>query len=301
MLLNKLNKQGLISPPKWLIANSQYLTVMGSDAYGVSSGSSDVDIYGFCVPPRYMVFPHLAGEVLGFGRQAQRFEQWQEHHVLANEKMYDFSIYGIVKYFDLCMENNPNMIDSLFTPRRCVIHSTQIGEHVRQHRRLFLHKGAWHKFKGYAYAQMSKIANKVNASNPKRAESIEQFGYDVKFAYHVVRLLNQVEQIMVEGDLDLERNREQLKAIRRGEWSIEQLHEYFTTKEKALEETYAASKLPHGPDEERIKAILLECLELHYGNLDTAIARNPSFDRLLDDLRALLDRYQMATCGGAAN
>lgn len=291
MLLHKLNKQGIISPPKFLIANTQYLTVMGSDAYGVSSGSSDVDVYGFCIPPRYMIFPHLAGEIVGFGQQQKRFEQWQEHHVPANDKTYDFAIFSIVKYFDLCMANNPNMIDSLFTPRRCVIHSTQIAEHVRAHRREFLHKGAWHKYKGYAYASMSKIANKVNAKNPKRAQTIEQFGYDTKYAYHVVRLLCQVEQIMVEGDLDLERNREQLKAIRRGEWSIEQLHDYFTTKETALEQTYAASKLPHGPDQERIKAILLECLEMHYGNLDSVIARNPSLDRLLDDMRALLARY----------
>jgi predicted nucleotidyltransferase len=270
---------------------------MGSDAYGVSSDSSDIDIYGFCVPQKHMLFPHLNVEVSGFGRQIQRFEVWQQHHVQANEKMYDFSIYGIVKYFQLLMDNNPNMIDSLFTPRRCVLHSTQIGEHVREHRRDFLHKGAWHRYKGYAYAQMSKISNKVNATNPKRAADIERFGYDVKFAYHVVRLLCQVEQIMVEGDLDLERNREQLKAIRRGEWSIEQLQDYFTAKEKALEETYATSKLPHGPDEEHLKAILLECLEMQYGNLDDAVARNPSIDRLLDDLRTLVDRY--SSCGEA--
>ena len=291
MLLQKLHKQGLISPPKWLISNCAYITIMGSDAYGVSSGSSDVDVYGFCVPPKYLTFPHLAGEVPGFGRQHQRFEQWQEHHVEYNDIEYDFAIYSIVKYFDLCLGNNPNMIDSLFTPRRCVLHSTQIGEHVRAHRRDFLHKGAWHKFKGYAYAQMSKIGNKVNASNPKRADSIAAHGYDVKFAYHVVRLLNEVEQIMVEGDLDLERNREQLKSIRRGEWTIEQLHEYFTAKEASLEATYVASTLPHSADEAKIKTILLECLETHYGNLDDAIARNPSLDRLLDDLRVLVARY----------
>ena len=140
-----------------------YLTIMGSNAYGVSSDTSDMDLYGFCIPPKTLVFPHLAGEIPGFGRQIQRFEQWQEHHVKdqdGKDTTYDFSVYSIVKFFQLCMENNPNMIDSLFTPRRCVLVSTQVGELVRTNAKYFLHKGAWHKFKGYAYAQVSKMRNK---------------------------------------------------------------------------------------------------------------------------------------------
>jgi len=294
MLLNDLEKMGLIHPPKWLANNTAMLVIMGSQAYGVSNDLSDQDIYGFCVPPKELVFPHLAGEIPGFGRQIQRFEVWQEHHVqdFAKEVERDFSVYGIVKYFQLCMENNPNMIDSLFVPQNCVIHSTQIGVMVRENRRMFLHKGSWHKFKGYAYAQMNKIGQKANASNPKRQEAIEKFGYDVKFAYHVVRLMNEVEQILVEGDLDLQRNREQLKSIRRGEWTLDQLKEYFTNKEHALETAYANSKLPHGPDEERVKELLLNCLEHHYGSLSAAVRRVPSMDAMLLDIQALVDRYR---------
>jgi len=205
---------------------------------------------------------------------------------------YDFAVYGIVKYFQLCMENNPNMIDSLFVPQTCVIHSTQIGVLMRERRKMFLHKGSWHKFKGYAYAQMNKIGQKANASNPKRQEAIEKFGYDVKFAYHVVRLMNEVEQILVEGDLDLQRNREQLKSIRRGEWTLEQLKEYFTNKEHALETAYANSKLPHGPDEDKIKDLLLECLSIHYGDLSTAVRREVPVDKLVAEMQAVLDKYR---------
>jgi hypothetical protein len=138
---------------------------------------------------------------------------------------------------------------------------------------------------------MHKIRNKVNASNEKRAETIAKHGYDLKFAYHTIRLLNEVEQILVEGDLDLQRNREQLKEIRRGEWSLEQVEGYFESKEKLLEATYAASKLPHAPDEAVIKKILLECMELHYGDLGTAIKRDVNIEGLVRDLQTLLDRY----------
>ena len=135
---------------------------MGSVAYGVSSDTSDMDVYGFAVPPKHIVFPHLAGEILGFGRQHKRFEVFQAHHIKdeSSRKQYDLSIYSIVKFFSLCMDNNPNMIDSLFVPRRCVLHSTQIGEHVREHRKEFLHKGAWWKFKSYSFSQIHKLKTK---------------------------------------------------------------------------------------------------------------------------------------------
>jgi len=183
------------------------------------------------------------------------------------------------------------MIDSLFTPRRCIMHTTQVGEIVRGNRKLFLHKGAWHKFRGYAYSQMHKIKGKVNSANPDRAAAIDKFGYDVKFAYHIVRLLDEIEQIMVEHDLDLERNREQLKAIRRGEWTLDQIERHFEGKERALENTYASSSLRHSPDESAIKAILMNCLEMHFGSISDAVHREPSVERLIRDIQDVLARH----------
>jgi predicted nucleotidyltransferase len=254
----------------------QYEVLMGSEAYGVSSGDSDRDIYGFCIPPKHVVFPHLAGEILGFGRQKKRFEQYQQHHVYDPDALggrgveYDFSIYNIVKYFQLCMDNNPNMLDSLFVPERCVLYSTKIGDMVRTERRIFLHKGSWFKLKGYSFGQMRKMKNKTPEPGSKRYEDIQKHGFDQKYAYHIVRLLNEAEQILIEHDLEIDRNREQLKAIRNGEWTQEQVVEYFHRKEAELETAYTTSSLRHSPDEDQIKALLLSCLEEYYGSLDVA-------------------------------
>lgn len=269
--IQQLTKKKLINPPKFLRTAVQLEVVMGSVAYGVSNDNSDMDIYGFCIPDRSMVFPHTVGNIQGFGKQVQGFEQYQEHHVKDGLQEYDFAIYGIVKYFQLCMDNNPNMIDSLFVPRRCIVYSTQVGEMVRASRRLFLHKGAWHKFKGYAYSQLHKCRNSVPQVGTKRHEDWLKHGYSTKFAYHVVRLIDEVEQILTEHDINLTRNREQLKAIRRGEWSLDQLTKYFEDKEKSLEEMYLSSDLQHKPNESAIKELLLTCLEHHYGSLDGCI------------------------------
>jgi len=71
--------------------------------------------------------------------------------------VYDMTIYSIVKYSRLLMENNPNIIDSLYVPDSCVLYSTPIADRLRENRKMFLHKGCWATFKGYAYGQMHKI------------------------------------------------------------------------------------------------------------------------------------------------
>ncbi len=115
---------------------------------------------------------------------------------------------------------------------------------------------------------------------------------NTKFGYHLIRLLNEVEQIMVEGDLDLMRNREQLKDIRNGLWTEEQLEDYFARKEIALEEVYNRSSLPWGPDEGSIKELLLNVLEEHYGSLDRCIVREDEAVTALREAIAWADRYR---------
>jgi len=290
-LVQRLAKRGLISPPDYVVKQTQYEVMMGSIAYGVSGDESDIDIYGFCIPDKNVVFPHLGGEILGFGRQKKRFEQYQQHHIddPSNKKEYDITIYNIVKYFDLCLNNNPNMIDSLFVPQRCILHSTQVGNLVREHRKMFLHKGSWHKYKGYAFSQLHKM--RIKNPEGKRKEMIEKYGYDLKFAYHIVRLLNQVEQILIEHDLDLERNREQLKSIRRGEWPLEQIEKYFEDKERSLEDVYIKSDLKHSPDEPSVKELLFNCLEMHFGSLDKAVVKEDRFDILINDIKEVLNKH----------
>jgi predicted nucleotidyltransferase len=294
--LQRLTERGLIRPPRWLPGNVQYETIMGSVAYGVSSDASDLDVYGWAIPPKEDIFPHLRGEIPGFGRPGKRFEQFQEHHVrdpdalAGHGRNHDLAIFGIVKFFQLAMENNPNIVDALFTPSTCVLYSTRVGNLVRENRRLFLHKGAWPKFKGYAYSQLHKLS--IKQPKGKRAELVERQGFDTKFGYHIVRLLSEVEQILVEGDIDLQRDNEQLKAIRRGEWTEGRLRRWFAEKESDLERAYAASTLRPAPDEGRIKALLMACLEEHYGSLESCVVEPDRAAVALRNIQAELERVK---------
>lgn len=296
------------------VSQTHYETIMGSEAYGVSNNNSDVDIYGFTIPPKeYLFYPQDA--VIGFkDKNLENFEQFQQHHVVSGDREYDLNIFNISKYFQLCMENNPNMVDSLYTPERCIKHISKIGELVRSERKIFLHKGSFHKFRGYAHAQLHKAAEKnynkiaeiLNkhdiltpptyeelkseflygvpiddilelrklyesaSKNPslKRLQSTMKYGWDVKFGYHVIRLSDEAEQILIHGSIDLERNKEMMKAVRAGEMSLEDVRRWFQEKEIQLEKLYHESTaVPYQPDVKKIKALLLNCIEEFYGSL----------------------------------
>ena len=181
------------------------------------------------------------------------------------------------------------MIDSLFTPEWCVQHCTQVGNLLRENRKKFLHQGICDKFKGYAYSQARKMEGKEPVEGTKRHALVQKHGYDTKFAYHVVRLLNEAEQILLEGDLDIQRNREQLKSIRRGEWTLRQIMDYFEQKRVDLEGVRAKSSLPPAPDMPAIRALLLQCLEAHYGSLDKCITVPGKAEGLLRAIREMIE------------
>jgi hypothetical protein len=77
-----------------------------------------------------------------------------------NQREYDLTIVNIVKYFRLCMDNNPNTIDTLFVPQECITQINHIGQMIRENRKLFLHKGSYYKFSGYAISSLHKMNNK---------------------------------------------------------------------------------------------------------------------------------------------
>lgn len=269
-IITKLKKQGLLEGAPVPVLDPELEVIMGSIAYGVSGSSSDMDVYVVCTPPKEEVFPHLTGKVQGFYPTPKPFTSWQRHHMVASDQReYDVAAYSIVEYFRLAADNNPNIIDSLFVPQRCVSFQSDIGKTLREQRKLFLTKGSYPKLRGYAIQQIKNIDQKKPVG--KRTELVERFGWDVKFGYHTVRLIDECRQILMKGDLDLEENNEELKAIRRGEWSYEKFKVETERRMAALDELFLKSTLRQEPEWDRLNNLLLVCLEIKFGSLGQAM------------------------------
>ena len=67
-----------------------------------------------------------------------------------------------------------------------------------------------------------------------------------------------------------------------------QSRKFITTKEKLLEELHLKSNLPAKPDANKIKEILLQCLEHSYGNLSDCIIVPDRTENLLKQIKQLI-------------
>jgi hypothetical protein len=98
--------------------------------------------------------------------------------------------------------------------------------------------------------------------NPERAELEAQFGYDTKHAQHLVRMLRMGIEILRDGEVRVRRpDAEDLRAIRGGAWSYDELVERAERLGEEVQEAARDSKLPAAPDEARLDVLCREIVE----------------------------------------
>lgn len=112
--------------------------VAGSQAYGMATPESDVDIRGVFVPTMdYM---------LGFMKRVEQIERKPET-----------VIYALQKYMHLACNANPNILELLFMPDDCVLEEHPLFRLLKDNRKLFLSKKVRWSYTGYASAQIHRI------------------------------------------------------------------------------------------------------------------------------------------------
>jgi hypothetical protein len=128
----------------------------------------------------------------------------------------------------------------------------------------------------------------------KRFESQKIHNTDVKFLYHVFRLVDQAEFILNHFDLDLQEKSRvaKMKAIRSGQFTYEQVAQEFSEAEKRLLDLYNESSLPKAPDIQSIRNLLLITLEDHYGSLAKFVHQNNINDLIVKEIMGIINKYQ---------
>jgi predicted nucleotidyltransferase len=249
--------------PPYLKRGTQFLARTGSFSYGTATATSDIDLAGFCIPPLRISFPHLDGKIHGFDKDIQSFDQYMKHAsqgIDAFDTEIDMTVYSLVRFFSLLIDNNPNVLDVLFVPDDCIMYQSKIAEMVRANRCLFLSKGSYYRFRGFCQSQIAKM-KKIGDVGEKRRSLIDKYGYDVKFAAHAVRILLQAEQILSTGDLNLRRDYLLISSILQGTFTAAEIEEHVQQKQKEVDELFISSSLPDYPDRAKIKDLLVWCLE----------------------------------------
>jgi predicted nucleotidyltransferase len=93
--------------------------------------------------------------------------------------------------------------------------------------------------------------------NPARAELEKKFGYDTKYAVHLVRLIRMAREILEFGKVLVKRpDAEELRYIRNGGWTYEQVCDFADKENLSLNLLSKNSKLPNEPDFDKIEGIV---------------------------------------------
>jgi signal recognition particle GTPase len=125
-----------------------------------------------------------------------------------------------------------------------------------------------------------------------RFESRKIRQQDSKFLYHIIRLFDEAEQILLTGDFNMQRAKEVMKAVRRGDWTAKEVRDWAMEKEKSLEVAYVKCDLPDRPDEAKLRSLLKECLECHYGNLKDCVEEPEWANQALLEIDQLLGKVR---------
>ncbi len=227
-------------------------TLSGSKLYGTNNENSDDDYVGIFIPDKKYVY--------GISRCDQ---------VILNEKEVedplDYTCYSLIKYIKLAIDNNPNILSVLYTPPDRIIQLTEYGQYLIQNRGLFLSKKSYHTYRGYTAAQKKKILTKEGIG--VRAPLIAKYGYDVKFAMHLIRLLYECIDIFKYGEIIYpSENVKELIAIRSGEYSMDDVFAKSIELEEEIESLYNTSELKWCADKEEIEWLQMYLLEWFWKN-----------------------------------
>lgn len=281
---------------QWLYENLLYEVIMGSHAYGTQKKDSDFDIVCIVMNKHEHLFPQSYGYVLGFD-QLPNFESKdvkgkQNRIILPNCKESEGEWNSLTRFFYLsAIKGSPNLIETLFARRHLVKYGHNVAWMLRDNRRLFLSMRTFHAFKGYAFSQFHRMKNerkRGKAETEERQYYLDNYGYDVKKGYHTLRLFDLVEQMLTEDDLDLMRNKEECKAMRRGEWGTwEDYEKYVVNKIDKLDRMSENGYLSNRPRLEELHNLLKKCIEEWYGS-ETEMKRHQTE---YASVKMLLDRF----------
>jgi predicted nucleotidyltransferase len=127
--------------------------IVGSQAYGTYTSESDVDKAGVMIP----------GKDYFFG--LKHFNQFQDY---PGE---DKTIYNFKKVIGQIIENNPNYLDLLFIPDRCILKMTPYWERAIANANFFVSRNCKYTFSGYAISQLNRIkTHREYLKNPPKGK-----------------------------------------------------------------------------------------------------------------------------------
>jgi predicted nucleotidyltransferase len=198
------------------VATTVLRGVVGSTAHGVATGDDDRDEMGVCLPGAEWVLS-LDAPRHYVHRDAAEGERSKPGDL-------DLTIYTLRRYIYLLTHKaNPTCQVLLWLPEDLLTVVTSVGHRLRRLRHLAVTSRLGMSFLGYMRDQRERLTGERGQKRVKRPELVERYGFDSKYAGHVIRLGLQGVEMARHGRLTLpmpSQEREEVMAVRRGELKL---------------------------------------------------------------------------------
>lgn len=257
----------------------------GSKAHGAKIGDTDdTDHFGvFVEPPICSLgidnYPHFVyttgGKIGGNGPQD-----------------IDVTLFSLRKFAGLAVKGNPSALHFLFAPD-ATYDKFGIWEHmILNNTEAFLSKGHVKAFLGFANDQMARLLGSKGQKNVHRKEIEDKFGFDTKYAMHVIRLYGEAIELMETGKITLPRpNKDELIQIRLGAFGLSTLNTWGQDLESAAIRAALESYLPEHVDREKVSRLIAQA-QVHFFDVQRQAMINVALDKTTLAIRGLHEDYK---------
>jgi hypothetical protein len=162
----------------------------------------------------------------------------------------DLIVYSLRKWMRLALTGNPTILLPLFVPDAEIVRITELGHELRANAERIVSWRAGLRFAGYLRTQRKRMLEGDLRVN--RPELIAKYGFDTKYAMHMVRLGVQGVELLETGRMTLpiaEPWATWLRDLRRGKHTQDEAVAAAAELEDRLDRlTRGASPLPEQPD-----------------------------------------------------
>lgn len=230
----------------------------GSNLHGLNvPGTDDSDEVGICIED--------IDAAVGFSEFEQYIyrsaaEREGKHDAPSQAGDLDLTIYGLRKFLRLAMQGNPQMIQCLFVPRPLCLSIDARGEQLQQMAPLIISRQAGRRYLGYLEAQRQRLLGERGQKKTNRPELEAKYGFDTKYAMHILRLGFQGVELMTTGKLTLpmaEKDRAFVYATRKGEVPLQEALTKAGELERQIKDLLDDAPIPAEPARDEIETWML--------------------------------------------
>jgi len=235
--------------------------LVGSTVHGlnVNDGIEDRDEMGICVEPLDAAMALWSPFEQFIYRSAAEREGRADARSTGGDL--DLTIYTLRKWTRLALKGNPTVLLLLFTPEDQILFCDDLGAELRALTPAIVSRRVQAPFLGYLQAQKQRLTGERGQKRIHRPELEAMYGFDTKYAMHMLRLGFQGVELLTTGRLSLpmrEPERSFLLDVRRGKVGEQECFTQAEALERELTALADSSALPESPEEDRVERWVLD-------------------------------------------